>query len=63
MYWELGIRSVWPGAKRDLAPQDQLAMFLRHEPRLRREIVKRGDGPWALSLTEGGVRPLHLKRP
>ncbi|WP_432879259.1 hypothetical protein ACQPYH_32650 [Kribbella sp. CA-245084] len=41
-YTELGIRSVWIGAKQDLGPHDQLELFLKHEPRLRREITKRG---------------------
>lgn len=59
-YHEHGIRSVWLGAKQDLSPQDQLELFLRHEPRLRREVIKRGPGPWALSLTPSGLRPLRL---
>ncbi|WP_460476471.1 PIN-like domain-containing protein [Brachybacterium huguangmaarense] len=43
---EASVRSVWIGAKRDLNPSDQLELFLRHEARLRREIVKRGGmGP------------------
>lgn len=62
-YLECGIRSVWIGAKRDLAPQDQVDLFLRHEARLQREIVKRGDGPWALALGETGLRPLRLDAP
>ena len=33
-YWEFGIRSVWIGAKRDLAPRDQRDLFLAHEDRL-----------------------------
>ncbi len=41
-YWEFGIRSVWTGAKQDLGPRDQLRLFLAHEDRLQREIVKRG---------------------
>lgn len=40
-----GIRSVWIGAKRDLRTDEQADLFLKHEERLRREIVKRGDGP------------------
>ena len=36
-YWEFGIRSVWIGAKKDLTPMDQLALFLQYEPRLQRE--------------------------
>jgi hypothetical protein len=51
VYSEVGIRSVWIGAKRDLSPQDQVALFLRHEERLERETIKRGTGPWALALT------------
>jgi hypothetical protein len=62
-YWELGIRSVWSGTKRDLGPADQLELFLRHEPRLRREVVKRGPGPWALAMGEAGLRPLPLRPP
>lgn len=60
-YLELGIRSVWIGAKRDLGPQDQLEIFLKHELRLRREIIKRGPGPWALALSPTGLRPLGLR--
>lgn len=60
-YRELGIRSVWLGAKRDLGPHDQVELFLRNEARLEREIVKRGAGPWALAIGESGVRPIHLR--
>lgn len=60
-YIEHGICSVWIGAKRDLGPRDQLELFLAHEIRLRREIVKQGRGPWALALSSGGVRPLRLR--
>lgn len=60
IYREHGIRSVWIGAKQDLLPQDQVKIFLLHEERLRREIIKRGPGPWALALTESGVRPLRF---
>lgn len=62
-YNEHGLKSVWIGAKRDLTPQDQMALFMRHEARLRREATKRGPGPWALAMTEDDVRPLHLRRP
>jgi len=61
VYWELGIRSVWLGAKQDLGPHDQLELFLKHETRLQREIIKRGPGPWALAMSASGVRPLNLK--
>jgi hypothetical protein len=59
-YSELGIRSVWIGAKQDLGPRDQLALLLQHEARLKLETVKRGAGPWALALSPSGLRPLHL---
>lgn len=62
-YHEHGIRSVWIGAKRDLGPWEQLALFLKHEPRLVREIVKRGGGPWALALNQSGLRPLNSGHP
>lgn len=60
-YHALGIRSVWIGAKQDLGPRDQLAVFLAHEPRLNREIIKRGPGLWALALSPSGLRPLNLR--
>lgn len=59
-YLEHGVRSVWIGAKQDLGPRQQLEVFLRHEPRLQREAIKRGSGPWALSMTRSGLRPLNL---
>lgn len=62
-YWEHGIRSVWIGAKRDLGPYEQLELFVQHEARLRREITKRGLGPWALAMSSSGVRPLTLRDP
>jgi hypothetical protein len=62
-YRELGIRSVWIVAKRDLSPRDQLDLFLHYEARLRREIIKRGPGPWALALSTSGLRPLRVKDP
>ena len=63
IYWELGIRSVWLGAKQDLGPSDQFELFVKHEARLQREIIKRGPGPWALAMGSSGVRPLNLKGP
>lgn len=62
-YWEFGIRSVWIGAKQDLAPSDQVNVFLAHERRLQHEITKRGSGPWALAMNPSGVRPLNLRDP
>lgn len=60
-YSELGIRSVWIGTKKDLGPREQLELFLRHEERLRREVIKRGPGPWALAMSTAGLRPLALR--
>ncbi|MCH9729464.1 MAG: hypothetical protein K0U84_07280 [Actinomycetia bacterium] len=60
-YYEHGVRSVWIGAKQDLGPEQQLEIFLRYEERLRREIVKRGPGPWAVAMTPSGVRPQQLR--
>jgi hypothetical protein len=60
-YHELGIRSVWIGAKQDLTAQSQLELFLQHEARLQREVVKRGPGPWALAMSPSGVRPLNIR--
>lgn len=60
-YHEYGVRSVWIGAKQDLGPRQQLEIFLRHEERLKREIIKRGPGPWAVALNPSGIRPLILR--
>lgn len=60
-YHEHGIRSVWIGAKQDLGPVQQIELFLQHELRLQREILKRGPGPWALALRPSGLRPLNLR--
>lgn len=62
VYQEHGLRSVWIGAKQDLGPLEQVALFLKHEDRLQREIIKRGPGPWALAMSPSGLRPLNLKR-
>ena len=59
-YHEHGVRSVWVGAKPDLGPYEQLEIFLHHEQRLQREIIKRGPGPWAVALTRTGVKPIHV---
>lgn len=56
-----GIRSIWIGAKRDLAPRDQLDLFLSHENRLEEEMMRLGDGPWALVLSTSGLRELRLR--
>ncbi len=60
-YREHGIRSVWIGAKQDMGPQAQFELFIQHEQRLQREIIKRGPGPWALAMSPSGVRPLKLR--
>lgn len=60
-YHEYGVRSVWIGAKQDLGPKQQLEIFLRYEERLKREIIKRGPGPWAVAISPSGVRPLNLR--
>jgi hypothetical protein len=59
-YREYGIRAVRIGSKQDLSPQDQFDMFLRHKLRIEREAIKLGGGPWALILTDAGVREIHL---
>ncbi|PRA81450.1 hypothetical protein CQ045_09550 [Microbacterium sp. MYb66] len=59
-YREHGIRSVWLGVKRDMRPDEQAQLFLRHEDRLKREIIKRGAGPWALAMNGRGLRPIRL---
>jgi len=62
-FWEHGVRAVLVGAKQDLTPQAQVELFLKHEPRLLREITKRGPGPWALAMNPSGLRPMNLKPP
>lgn len=60
-YREFGIRSVRIGSKTDLSPADQVEMFLRHERRIELEAIKLGGGPWALLLTDAGVREIRLR--
>lgn len=43
-----------------MRPDEQAALFLRHEERIVGEIIKRGAGPWALSLNVTGPRPMRL---
>lgn len=62
-YYAHGIRSIWIGTKQDLGPQQQVELFLRHERRVQRFIVKLGGGPWALAMSMNGVRPLTLATP
>lgn len=59
-YLTHGIRSVWIGAKQDLRAHEQADLFIKHEERLQREIIKRGAGPWALAMNRSGLRPLNL---
>lgn len=61
VYQEHGLRSLWIGAKQDLGPYEQFELFLKHEKRLQREVIKRGPGPWALSMSPSGLRPLNLR--
>lgn len=60
MYHEHGVRSVWLGAKQDRSSQQLFEMFIQHEARLQREIIKLGAGPWALAMSPSGVRPMVL---
>lgn len=59
-YREHGIKSIWIGAKRDMRPDEQAELFLRHEARIVREAIKQGPGPWALALNLNGPRPMRL---
>lgn len=63
MYWAYGVCSVWIGGKRDSSSQDLAQIFLRHEGRLTQYAIKVGAGPWAVSMTPAGVRPLRLAEP
>lgn len=60
VYHEHGIRSVWVGGKSDLGPHRQVEVFLQHEARLQRFAVRYGPGPWAVTLSPSGIRPVHL---
>ncbi|GAA4313237.1 hypothetical protein [Klenkia terrae] len=59
-YRSQGLRVVFLAGKTDRRPSEQAALFLRHETRLRREMVKRGPGPWALTMSERDLRPIDL---
>jgi hypothetical protein len=62
-YWEHGLRSVWIGGKQDHTSRELAEIFLQHEDRLQRLIIKLGAGPWALTMSRSGIRPLHLRYP
>lgn len=62
-YWEHGLRSVWIGGKQDHTSMELAEIFLQHEERLRRLTIKLGGGPWALTMSRSGIRPLHLRQP
>jgi hypothetical protein len=62
-YWEHGLRSVWIGGRHDHTSGELAEMFIRHEARLRRLMIKLGAGPWALTMSSTGIRELPLTRP
>ena len=62
-YRRLGIRSVWLGGKHDMNPRDLMALFKKQEVRLTQVARKNGPGPWAVSMSPSGVRPLRLPEP
>ena len=62
VFMAAGLRAVWFGGRRDLAPRDQLDLALRHWDRLEREMVRLGAGPWALDLVDTGLREVPLRR-
>ncbi|WP_433012489.1 hypothetical protein [Kribbella sp. CA-294648] len=62
-YWEHGLRSVWIGGKQDHTSMELAEIFLQHEERLRRLTIKLGGGPWALTMSRSGIRPLRLRQP
>jgi PIN like domain len=57
-----GLRAVWFGGRRDLAPRDQLALAERHWDRIEQEVTRLGPGPWALDLVDSGPREVPLVR-
>jgi hypothetical protein len=59
---EAGLRAVWFGGKKDMGPAEQADLFERHLPRLERELVKRGSGPWGLVLSRAGLAPVRSER-
>lgn len=59
---EAGLRIVWFAGKKDLRPAEQADLFLAHLPRLEREVIKLGAGPWGLALTHAGLTPVPIRR-
>jgi hypothetical protein len=55
-----GLKAIWFGGSRDLAPRDQVALAIRHWARLEREAQRLGAGPWALNLISNGVHEIRL---
>ena len=56
-----GLMAVWFAGSKDLTPNEQLALLLRHWARLEREVTRLGPGPWALNLIAGGLREFKLR--
>lgn len=56
-----GLKAIWFGGRKDLGTRDQLALALRHWPRMERERTRLGPGPWALNLVEGGLSEFPLR--
>lgn len=63
MFAEHGVRVVWIGGKQDRTSRELATVFLDHQARLDRVVIKLGAGPWILSMTPTGVRQLRIGRP
>jgi hypothetical protein len=59
-YHEHRLCSVWIGGRQDHTSFDLVEIFIEHERRLERWATKLGAGPWALAMTQSGVRQIGL---
>ncbi len=57
---ESGLRVIWFTGRKDMTPDDQATLFLKHLDRIRVMTIKLGRGPWGLGLNVNGVRPIRL---
>jgi len=55
VFTEVGLRTVWPGGKKDMALAGQLDLVVRHWHAIERQRTELGPGPWSITLLGGGL--------
>jgi hypothetical protein len=55
VFSEVGLRTVWPGEKKDMGAHQQLDLVIRHGQALEDRREELGPGPWSITLLGGGL--------